>query len=139
MATNGLSVSANENVTSAILQSSNLGRALAPGLAFQTVDLTLPGQVYPDRVNSLDLRLAKGDDPERLLDLAAEEVFKYSGGQNLAIYLSQPGTKGAKLARQRGAPPLPAKLAADDLALRDAIRRCWSTVSDGKSLRPWGT
>jgi hypothetical protein len=32
---------------------------LAPGLAFQTVDLTLPGQVYPERVNSLDLRLAK--------------------------------------------------------------------------------
>jgi len=28
-------------------------------LPFQTVDLTLPGQVYPDRVNSLDLRLAK--------------------------------------------------------------------------------
>ena len=59
VATNGASVSANENVTSAILQTSNLGRALAPGLAFQTVDLTLPGQVYPDRVNSLDLRVAK--------------------------------------------------------------------------------
>ena len=52
-------MSANENVTSAILQTSNLGRSLAPGLAFQTVDLTLPGQVYPDRINSLDLRVAK--------------------------------------------------------------------------------
>jgi hypothetical protein len=52
-------VSANENVTSAVLQQSTLGRALAPGLAFQTVDLTLPGQVYPDRINSLDLRVAK--------------------------------------------------------------------------------
>ncbi len=59
VATNGASTSANYNVTSAILQQSSLGRALAPGLAFQTVDLTLPGQVYPDRVNSLDLRLAK--------------------------------------------------------------------------------
>jgi len=59
VATNGASVSANYNATSAILQGSNLGRALAPGLAFQTVDLTLPGQVYPNRVNSLDLRLAK--------------------------------------------------------------------------------
>ena len=55
MATNGASVSANENVTSAILQTSNLGRSLAPGLPFQTVDLTLPGQVYPDRINALDL------------------------------------------------------------------------------------
>jgi hypothetical protein len=59
VATNGASVSANYNLTSAILQTSSLGRALAPGLAFQTVDLTLPGQVYPDRVNSLDMRLAK--------------------------------------------------------------------------------
>ena len=59
VASNGASVSANENVTSAILQSSNLKRALTPGLAFQTVDLTLPGEVYPDRVNTLDLRVAK--------------------------------------------------------------------------------
>jgi hypothetical protein len=61
VATNGLSTSANENVTSAVLtaQGSTLGRPLASGLAFQTVDLTLPGQVYPDRINSLDLRAAK--------------------------------------------------------------------------------
>jgi hypothetical protein len=59
VATNGASVSANYNVTSAILQTSNLRRNLATGLAFQTVDLTQPGQVYPDRVNSLDMRLAK--------------------------------------------------------------------------------
>jgi hypothetical protein len=45
-------------VTSAILQQSNLGRPLA-GLAFQTVDLTLPGELYPDRINSVDLRVAK--------------------------------------------------------------------------------
>src|SRR6185295_10108497 len=61
VATNGLSTSANENVTTAVLaaQGSTLGRGLVSGLAFQTVDLTLPGQVYPDRVNSLDLRAAK--------------------------------------------------------------------------------
>jgi hypothetical protein len=61
VATNGLSVSANENVTNAVLtaQGSTLGRPLVSGLAFQTVDLTLPGQVYPDRVSSLDLRAAK--------------------------------------------------------------------------------
>jgi len=61
VATNGLSTSANENVTNAVLtaQGSTLGRPLVSGLAFQTVDLTLPGQVYPDRVSSLDLRAAK--------------------------------------------------------------------------------
>jgi hypothetical protein len=59
VATNGASQSANYNVTSAILQQSNLGRPLTTGLAFQTVDLTLPGDVYPDRINSFDLRLAK--------------------------------------------------------------------------------
>ena len=59
VATNGASLPANYNVNSAILQTSNLARPLTPGLAFQTVDLTLPGDVYPDRVNSLDLRVAK--------------------------------------------------------------------------------
>ena len=59
VATNGASVAANYNVTSAILQGSSIGRPLAPGLAFQTVDLTLPGQVYADRVNSVDMRVAK--------------------------------------------------------------------------------
>jgi hypothetical protein len=58
VATNGTSVSANENVNDAILQTSNLGRKLT-GLAFQTVDLTLPAQVYGDRINSMDLRVAK--------------------------------------------------------------------------------
>jgi hypothetical protein len=59
VATNGASLPANYNVNSAILGTSNLGRPLAPGLPFQTVDLTLPGDVYPDRINSVDLRVAK--------------------------------------------------------------------------------
>jgi hypothetical protein len=59
VATNGASLPANYNVNSAILQTSNLTRPLTPGLAFQTVDLTLPGQVYPDRIKSVDLRVAK--------------------------------------------------------------------------------
>jgi len=59
VATNGASVSANYNVTSAILQQSSLGRPLTTGLPFQTVDLTLPGDVYGDRINSVDLRVAK--------------------------------------------------------------------------------
>jgi hypothetical protein len=58
VATNGTPLAANYNVTSAILQQSNLRRPLAGG-AFQTVDLVLPGQVYGDRVNSFDLRAGK--------------------------------------------------------------------------------
>jgi hypothetical protein len=59
VATNGASLQANYNVNSAILQTSNLARGLVTGLNTQTVDLTLPGQVYPDRINSVDLRVAK--------------------------------------------------------------------------------
>ncbi|MGH9202685.1 MAG: hypothetical protein ACRD2A_15780, partial [Vicinamibacterales bacterium] len=58
VATNGRPLMANYNVTNAILQQSNLGRPLA-GLAFQTVSLVLPGELYGDRINSLDLRVGK--------------------------------------------------------------------------------
>ena len=59
VATNGTPLSANYNVTSAILQQSSLARPLAFAQTFQTVDLLLPGQKYGDRVNSLDMRVAK--------------------------------------------------------------------------------
>jgi carboxypeptidase family protein len=35
------------------------GRPLAPGLATQDVDLLLPGTVYGDRINNVDMRFAK--------------------------------------------------------------------------------
>jgi hypothetical protein len=35
------------------------GRQLAPGLATQDVDLLLPGAVYGDRINVVDMRFAK--------------------------------------------------------------------------------
>jgi hypothetical protein len=35
------------------------GRPLAPGLATQDVNLVLPGEVYGDRVNVIDMRIAK--------------------------------------------------------------------------------
>ena len=35
------------------------GRPLAPGLATQDVDLVLPGAIYGDRINVVDMRLAK--------------------------------------------------------------------------------
>jgi hypothetical protein len=58
VASNGGSLSANYNVTSAILQQQT-GRALAPGQAFQTVNLLPQGNFYPERINSLDLRAGK--------------------------------------------------------------------------------
>jgi hypothetical protein len=58
VASNGSSVAANYNVTSAILQQ-QAGRPLAPGLAFQTVNLLPQGHLFPDRLNSLDIRAGK--------------------------------------------------------------------------------
>jgi hypothetical protein len=58
VASNGNSLSANYNVNSAILQAQT-GRGLAPGLAFQTVNLLLQGHTFPDRLNTLDLRVGK--------------------------------------------------------------------------------
>ncbi|MGE5625136.1 MAG: GAF domain-containing protein [Bacillota bacterium] len=54
------------------------------------------------------------EDPERLLDLAAEELHAQSGAQGVAVYLAQAGKEGAKLARQKGTLRFPPKLAADD-------------------------
>ena len=52
-------MSANYNVTSADPPDVDPRPSAGAGLAFQTVDLTLPGEVYPDRINSLDMRVAK--------------------------------------------------------------------------------
>jgi hypothetical protein len=58
VASNGNSLAANYNVTSAILQQQT-GRPLVPGLAFQTVNLLPLGHQFPDRLNSLDVRAGK--------------------------------------------------------------------------------
>ena len=58
VASNGNSLSANYNVSSAILQAQT-GRPLVPGLTFQTVNLLLQGHTFPDRLNTLDLRVGK--------------------------------------------------------------------------------
>jgi hypothetical protein len=58
VASNGNSLAANYNVNSAILQQQT-GRPLVPGLTFQTVNLLVQGHTFPDRLNSLDLRVGK--------------------------------------------------------------------------------
>ena len=54
----GAQLSANYNVPSAIIAQS-LGRAPSGGVANVSVNLVTPGSLYGDRVNELDLRLAK--------------------------------------------------------------------------------
>jgi hypothetical protein len=58
VASNGNSLSANYNVSSAFLQAQT-GRPLTPGLAQQTVNLLLQGHTFPDKLNSLDVRFGK--------------------------------------------------------------------------------
>jgi hypothetical protein len=58
VATNGASLAANYTVNNAILAANNQ-TPLRSGVNTQTVDLTLPGQLYGDRVNSVDMRFGK--------------------------------------------------------------------------------
>jgi hypothetical protein len=56
--TNGASRSATYRMTAAQFLAAT-GRPLAPGLATQDVDLLLPGALYGDRINVVDMRFAK--------------------------------------------------------------------------------
>lgn len=57
------------------------------------------------------------EDPEKLLDLAMDALYRNSGAQGVALYFTQKGKMGPKLARQKGDLAFPAKLDNDDLAL----------------------
>jgi hypothetical protein len=58
VATNGLSRSATYRMNAAQFLAAT-GRPLAAGLATQDVNLPLPGAVYGDRINAVDVRFAK--------------------------------------------------------------------------------
>ena len=58
VATNGLSLNANYDVTSAQVLAA-IGRPLPGGAATQTVNLVKPGEVYGPRINAVDMRFAK--------------------------------------------------------------------------------
>jgi len=58
VASNGASLSANYNVPTAAVQAA-IGRPLPGNAAVQAVDLTLPGQIYGERINAVDMRFAK--------------------------------------------------------------------------------
>jgi hypothetical protein len=58
VATNGASRSANFLMTAAQFQAAT-GRPLRPGVTTETVNILLPGEIYGDRINNLDMRVAK--------------------------------------------------------------------------------
>jgi hypothetical protein len=58
VASNGNALAGNYNVNSAILQAQGVA-PLAPGLAFQTVNLLELGHTFPERLNAVDLRFGK--------------------------------------------------------------------------------
>jgi hypothetical protein len=58
VATNGASRAANFLMTAAQFQAAT-GRSLRTGVTSETVNILLPGAIYGDRVNNLDLRIAK--------------------------------------------------------------------------------
>src|SRR4029079_12427360 len=57
-ASNGASASANLVVPNSVVQAA-LGRPLAGGAQNVTVNLGLPGDVYPERLNTVDMRVSK--------------------------------------------------------------------------------
>jgi hypothetical protein len=58
VATNGASRSANYLMNAAQFLAAT-GRPLRPGVTTETVNLLLPGQIYGERINNLDMRIAK--------------------------------------------------------------------------------
>jgi len=57
------------------------------------------------------------EDPDKLLDLATDALYRNSGAQGVALYFTQKGKAGPKLVRRQGDLTFPAKLDPDDLAL----------------------
>ncbi len=96
VASNGNSLSANYNVTSAILLAQT-GRPLAPGLTFQTVNLLEQGHTFPDRLNSLDLRVGKNLRFARTRTNVAIDIYNLFNSNTGTVYNQtyDPVTNGA--------------------------------------------
>jgi hypothetical protein len=97
VATNGSALAANYDVTTAQVKQA-IGQPLAGGAQTQTVDLTLPGQLYGDRINYVDMRFAKilrfrntrtnvGIDLFNLFNANTGTGFNQSFGTNGATWL----------------------------------------------------
>jgi hypothetical protein len=97
VASNGLSLNANYDVSSAQVQAA-LGRPLPGGAATQSVNLALPGQIYGPRINAVDFRFSKilrfgstrtnvGLDLYNLFNANTGTAFNQNFGPDGATYL----------------------------------------------------
>jgi hypothetical protein len=109
VASNGLGVSANYNVPTAAVQAA-IGRPIAGGAAVQAVDLTLPGQIYGDRINAVDMRFAKilrlgrtraniGLDLYNLLNANTGTAFNQAFGTDGSTWLRPTGVLNPRFVR----------------------------------------
>ena len=74
------------------------GRPLAPGLATQDVDLLLPGALYGDRINVVDMRFAKVLHFGKLKANVGLDLYNLFNSNTATTYESvyDPATNGAK-------------------------------------------
>ena len=93
-ASNGLSVAANYNVPNAVAQAS-LGRPLSNGAANTPVNMLLPGQLYGERINQVDLRAAKVLRFGRTRTLVGFDLYNLLNANPGLTYTQAFGTNGA--------------------------------------------
>jgi Carboxypeptidase regulatory-like domain len=97
VASNGVSLNGNFDVTTAQVQAA-IGRPLPGGVATQSVNLVLPGELYGPRINSIDFRFAKilrfgrtktnvAMDLYNLLNASTGTAFNQAFGTDGATYL----------------------------------------------------
>jgi len=95
--TNGTSRSATYRMTAAQFLAAT-GRALAPGLATQDVDLLLPGSVYGDRITAVDMRFAKVLHFGKMKANVGMDVYNLFNSNTPTAYetVYDPATNGAR-------------------------------------------
>jgi hypothetical protein len=95
--TNGASRSATFRMTAAQFLAAT-GRPLATGLATQDVELLLPGAVYGDRVNAVDMRFAKIVRVRKTKTTVGLDLYNLFNSNTPTTYESvyDPATNGAK-------------------------------------------
>jgi hypothetical protein len=100
VATNGASRSANFLMSAKQFQDLT-GHSLRTGVTTETVNLLLPGQIYGDRVNNLDLRLAKVVRVKGTKANVGVDIYNVTNGNTGTTFEStyDPGSNGQKWMR----------------------------------------
>jgi len=95
--TNGASRTATYRMTAAQFLTAT-GRPLATGLATQDVNLILPGQVYGDRINNVDMRIAKVVRFGKYRTNVGMDIYNLMNANTATTYetVYDPATNGAR-------------------------------------------